>query len=103
MRREADVVESKDKYLLTIVSESILEDRMIDQLRELGATGYTVTDARGWGKHGKRRGKWGPDSNVRIEVVGSLELCEAICNTFRQEYQDDYGLLLLMSPVLLKN
>jgi len=96
-------VESPQKYLLTIVSESILEDRMIEEVRALGATGYTVSDARGWGKHGKRRGKWRQDSNVRIEVVGSQELCETICARFKEEYQADFGLLLLMTPVLLKN
>lgn len=92
-----------DKYLLTIVSESILEDRMIDEIRDLGATGYTVTDARGWGKHGKRRGKWQQDSNIHIQVVGSRELCDAICDRFRDEYQEDFGLLLLLSPVEVKN
>ncbi len=92
-----------DKYLLTIVSESILEDRMIDEIRELGANGYTVTDARGWGKHGKRRGKWQQDSNIQIQVVGSRELCEAICARLKDQYQADFGLLLLISPVEVKN
>nr|WP_282571303.1 transcriptional regulator [Methylonatrum kenyense] len=89
--------------MLTVVSESILEDRLIDEIRELGATGYTVTDARGWGKHGKRRGKWQQDSNVQIQVVGPRELCEAICARFKEEYQTDFGLLLLISPVEVKN
>ncbi|MGM0552480.1 MAG: P-II family nitrogen regulator [Pseudomonadota bacterium] len=90
-------------FLLTVVAEALLEDMLIDEVRRLGAAGYTVTDARGWGRHGKRRGNWRQGGNIRMEVIGSQELCDGIAAHFREQYEDDYGLLMFTTPVTLKN
>ena len=89
--------------LLTIVSEAILEDMLIEDIQRLGATGYTVTDARGWGKHGKRRGNWRQGGNIRIEVLANDALCTAIADHMRENYQKDYGLLIFTTDALLHN
>ncbi|WP_026289160.1 nitrogen regulatory protein P-II [Thioalkalivibrio sp. ALMg11] len=96
-------MESDDMHLLTVVAEAILEDTLIDEARAMGAAGYTVTDTRGWGRHGKRRGNWRQGGNIKIEVVASAELCDRIAARFKEQYEADYGLLMFTIPVALKN
>ncbi|MFO8155145.1 MAG: DUF3240 family protein [Pseudomonadota bacterium] len=96
-------MESERLQLLTIVSEALLEDTLVDDIRRLGAPGYTVTDARGWGQQGQRRGNWRQGGNIRIEVLGSEELCTAISEHMRQHYQKDYGLLIFSTEAVLHN
>lgn len=96
-------MQTDEMYLLTVVAEAILEEMLIDEVRAMGAAGYTVTDARGWGRHGKRRGNWRAGGNIKLEVVASLELCDRIAAKFKEQYESDYGLLMFTSPVALKN
>lgn len=96
-------MESDDMHLLTVVAEAILEEMLIDEVRGMGAAGYTVTDARGWGRHGKRRGNWRQGGNIKVEVVASAELCDCIAARFKEQYEADYGLLMFTVPVALKN
>jgi hypothetical protein len=96
-------MEGKKLRLITVVAEAILEDMLVDDIQRLGASGYTISDARGWGKHGRRRGNWRQGGNIRIEVLGSDELCTAIAEHLRQNYQKDYGLLIFTTEALLHN
>jgi nitrogen regulatory protein PII len=88
--------------LLTIISEAILEDTLIEEIMAMGAKGYTVSEARGRGTHGVRSGKWTAGGNIRIEVVGEAELCRQIVDRL-QPYERDYGLLIFTSQVELLN
>lgn len=89
--------------LLTIISETVLEDTLIDEITALGALGYTVTDVRGRGNHGLRSGNWRKDSNIRLEVVGDQALCDRIVARLKDTYDRDYGLLMFTAPVELQN
>lgn len=91
------------KILLTIISETVLEDKLIDEIMSLGAKGYTITEARGRGTHGLRSGKWSASGNIRIEVVGDDELCSRIVTHLHVTYEENYGLLMYTSAVELKN
>jgi hypothetical protein len=88
--------------LLTIISEALLEDTLIDEIIAMGAKGYTITDARGRGTHGLRSGRWTAGGNIRIEIVGNPDLCAKIVERL-QPYDKDYGLLIFTSPVQLLN
>jgi len=94
---------AEGKTLLTIITESVLEDTMVDEIKALGAKGYTISDARGSGTHGVRSGKWTVSSNIRIEVIGDAELCARIVERLQAEYERDYGLLMFTTPVELQN
>jgi hypothetical protein len=89
--------------LLTILSEAVLEDILIDEIMGLGAKGYTISEARGRGTHGVRSGKWTAGGNIRIEVIGDSELCARIVNRLQAAYERDYGLLMFTCPVELQN
>ncbi|WP_018872711.1 hypothetical protein [Thioalkalivibrio sp. ALJ16] len=96
-------MQSEEMFLLTVVAEAILEEMLIEEIRRQGAAGYTVTDARGWGRHGKRRGNWRQGGNIKVEVVASAELCDRIAARFKEQFEADYGLLMFTVPVTLKN
>lgn len=54
--------------LVTIVSEAILEERLVREVLALGATGYTTSRAHGTGSRGTRASEI-EGGNVRIEAV----------------------------------
>ena len=91
------------KTLLTIFTEAVLEDTMIDEIMSLGAKGYTISDARGRGTHGLRSGKWSAGGNIRIEVVGDAELCARIVTRLHDTYEENYCLLMYTSTVEVQN
>lgn len=79
--------------LVTIVTERILEDRLLNKLVELGAKGYTVTQATGKGSRGVRASEWeGPDS--RIETLVSAEVADAIISHVSEKYFEHYAVIV---------
>ena len=89
--------------LLTILTEAVLEDTLVDEIMALGAKGYTISEARGRGTHGVRTGKWAAGGNIRIEVVGDAALCQRIVERLQSQYERDYGLLMFTCAVDLQN
>lgn len=82
------------QQLVTIVCEAILESYLERELPELGAEGYTITDARGMGHMGKRSGGWRKESNIRIEILCSEETAEKLISHILKKYQDNYALIV---------
>ena len=87
------------RRLVTIVTEAILEVELCEVLEQLGATGYTVTNARGSGHRGIRDAGWSSNSNVRIEVVCKEEVAQRIARHLREHYYNDYAMILFESDV----
>lgn len=88
-----------ERKLITIVTEAALEAELCAAIERLGASGYTVTEARGSGSRGVRDAGWSTSSNVRVEVVCSDELAEKIADHVRREYYDDYAMILFEETV----
>jgi hypothetical protein len=88
-----------NSLLLTIVCEAVLEPFLENELPPLGVTGYTITDARGLGSHGRRSGAWRKEGNIRVEILCSPTLAERVTEHLRKEYEANYGLLIFSSPV----
>lgn len=79
--------------LVTIIAESILEDRLLKELKQLGARGYTVGQARGEGTRGVRAIDW-EGQNVRIETLVGAEVAERIMAYVGQHYFTDYAVIV---------
>lgn len=94
---------AQSMLLLTILSEAVLEDILIDEIVALGAKGYTISEARGRGTHGLRTGKWSAGGNIRIEVIGDAALCARIVDQLQAGYERDYGLLMFTTAVEIQN
>lgn len=84
--------------LVTLVSESVLADRLVLELRRLGATGWTLTEARGDGSRGIRSGPL-PGENVRLETVVAPEVAERILAMLASEYFPHFALVAWVSDV----
>ena len=88
-----------DRKLVTIVTEAVLEPELIEELEELGASGYTVTEARGSGSRGVRDAGWVSSGNIRVEVVCGDELAGKIAERLRSKYYDHYAMILFETDI----
>ncbi|MBS1141993.1 MAG: transcriptional regulator [Proteobacteria bacterium] len=84
------------RKLLTIVCEADLERLLIGLLGNIGARGYTITDARGHGAHGERDGLWPPSANIRIEVICDEALACKIASDLQERYYEGYGMIVFI-------
>ena len=92
-------MEMTARKLLTIVTEAAIEDTLVRELEQLGARGYTITDARGKGSGGERDATWGPHANIRIEVLCDVDTAQAICAALRERYSDNYAMVMYVGDV----
>lgn len=85
--------------LLTVICEASLENDLLRDLDALGATGCTVTDARGRGARGVRNAAFSESANIRIEVLCAEPIAAAIVQHLAERYYDNYAMVLFMSEV----
>lgn len=65
--------------LVTIIGESVLQDRLIQLLTKLGVSGYTIVPAQGAGSHGRRMGDIaGYNTNIEIKTIATSEASEQL-------------------------
>ncbi len=88
-----------NRKLLTVVTESVLEQILCDELMELGASGYTVVNARGRGSRTVREAGWDTNSNIRIEVVCESDTADRIIEHLRERYYENYAMILYIADV----
>lgn len=90
---------SDSRKLVTIITEAAIESRVCKVLEELGAHGYTVTNARGSGSRGVRNADWSSSGNVRIEVVCDETVARRIEAYLQEHYYENYAMILFESDV----
>ena len=77
---------------LTIVAESVLEQRLVESLRRAGARGWTITPAHGKGPRNRRVSDM-EGGNIRIEVIASDETIEGIWGALESDYFPQYAVI----------
>lgn len=87
------------RTLLSVICESSLEARVTGDARRLGAHGYTVSDARGWGHNGERDGGWPMSGNVRIDILCEAAAADTIAAHLRSTYFTSYAMICYLSDV----
>ena len=87
------------RKLLTIITEAALEDSLGREIEALGAHGYTIADVRGKGGRGMRDAGWNLTANIRIEVVCSANTAHAIAAALKENYYDNYAMVLFIGDV----
>lgn len=87
------------RKLVTIITEAVLESELLEVFDTLGASGYTVTNARGKGSRGIRDAGWTSSSNIRIEVICSKELAASIAGHLRENFYNNYAMVVYESDV----
>ena len=81
---------------VTIITESLIEKKLIRELKSLGIQGYTIEDVRGEGSKGVRGSEWDQMSSVRIQIVCDKDLAEKIINYLNKKYLDKYVMFVFM-------
>ncbi|GAB4439689.1 MAG: nitrogen regulatory protein P-II [Chloroflexi bacterium OHK40] len=79
--------------LVTIIAEAVLEDRLLRELKSLGARGYTMGEVRGEGTRGIHASDW-EGQNLRIETLVSPEVAERIMAHVAQHYFPDFAVII---------
>lgn len=87
------------RKLLTIITEAAIESVLVRDIEQLGAHGYTVTDARGKGNRGVRNAGWETSGNIHIEVVCDTGTAEAIAKHLQARYYANYAMIMFMTDV----
>jgi nitrogen regulatory protein PII len=83
---------------VTIIAEAVLEQRLLDDLRELGARGYTITEARGEGTRGVRASEW-EGKSVKIETLVSAEVAARLLERLAERYFEHYSVVGYLETV----
>lgn len=84
--------------LVTIVAEPVLEERIVADLHRLGATGHTIADIRGAGSRGIRASD-PPGAGIRVEVVVSPEVADAVLEHVADHYFQHYAVVAWVGDV----
>ncbi len=92
-------VATEKRVLLTIVTESVIENALLDDLDGLGMRGYTVSDARGRGNRGLRDADWDETANIRIEILCTRSLAERLLAHLQARYYANYAMVAWLNEV----
>lgn len=76
--------------LVTIVTEAVIEPRLLHDLSACGAHGWTVTTAHGEGPRGRRVSDIG--GNIRVETLVSEDVAERIMARLAADYFPNYAI-----------
>ncbi len=86
--------------LLTIVAESLIESRLIEDLATCGVLGWTLTPARGAGPANRRLSEV-EGGNVKIEVLTSQEVADKVWDLLTSKYFPHYAVTAWQSSALV--
>jgi nitrogen regulatory protein P-II 2 len=87
------------KQLLVIIAEAALEKRLVADVRQAGALGYTVHDVRGGSAESTREGRWEADRTIELKVICEPAVADAIAEHVLASYAAHYGLTLFFADV----
>jgi nitrogen regulatory protein P-II 2 len=84
--------------LLTIVTESILKERLIADLKNVGATGWTLSAAQGEGPRNRRVSEV-EGGNIRVEILADPVTIARIWDMLKDSYFSNYAVAAWQSKV----
>ena len=83
---------------ITIVSERLLKDGIIDLIKDTGATGFTLSAVEGEGSRGVRAGDW-EGRNVMIESLVSETTADRILMALNERFMENYAVVAWVTEV----
>lgn len=93
------MTELEKRTLLTVITEAVLENRLMRDFTEHGIRGFTISDARGKGSRGVRDASWQEAANIRIEVICPRSQAEALLAHLQATYYRDYAMIGFLHDV----
>jgi len=79
------------KTLLVIVAEAAIEKKLVRDVRQLGAQGWTLTEVSGAGRGGVREGAWEADRTIELKVICDETVADAIAEHVLAAYAPHYS------------
>lgn len=71
-------------FLVTMIGEAVLQDRLIQLLTKLRVSGYTIIPAQGAGSHGKQMGDMaGYNTNIEVKTIVSSEISDQLLENLK--------------------
>jgi len=84
--------------LVTIVTEGLLKDQIIELLKKEGVRGFTITRADGEGSRGIHASRWeGP--NLKIETIVTDPVGRKVLELISVKYFDHYAVVAWLTDV----
>ncbi len=83
---------------VVIVAESVVEQRLLADLTDAGARGWTLTPAQGHGPRNRRVSEI-EGGNIRVEVLVSAEVARTIWELLEAKYFPHYAVAAWAYPV----
>ena len=83
--------------LVTIVCETLLEERLLRDLKAVGVRGYTRSEAQGEGRR-QVHDVW-EGNNARIEMLVSEEVAGRVIDRLREAYLPRYPVIAWINDV----
>ncbi len=87
------------RTVLTVICEAALEKKLVLDLQQLGAPGWTISDARGRGGCGVRSAGWDTEGNIRVEIICARDIAERIANHLQARYYANFAMVCYLSQV----
>jgi hypothetical protein len=87
------------RTLLTVICEAALEKKLVVDLEQLGAPGWTISDARGRGGRGVRSAGWDTEGNIRAEIICTRDIAERIAGHLQARYYANYAMVCYLAQV----
>lgn len=87
------------RKLLTVITEEALERQLSRIIKDAGARGYTVTDARGEGRRGVRTPGVEKGANIRVEVICEDGVARRIADILHRQFFKDFAMVLYLQDV----
>ncbi len=85
--------------LLSIITISSMEDRLVSMFKKYGVSGFTILRARGEGSSGYEADISGFDSNILVKVIVSKERMDPILESIERKLKKGYHLTVYISDV----
>lgn len=91
-------------HLMTVVAESVLEDRLIRDVAASGASGWTITPCRGATSDDGHAGGAADieGGSIRLEVLVAEDGLERLWDVLDAHYFDVYAVIAWSAPVRVR-
>ncbi|WP_079204020.1 P-II family nitrogen regulator [Pseudomonas sp. CC6-YY-74] len=87
------------RTLLTVICEAALEKKLLADLQQLGAPGWTISDARGRGARGVRSAGWDTEGNIRVEIICTQDIAERLATHLQDQYYANFAMVCYLAQV----
>ena len=84
--------------LITIISEPVLRESILTELKALGAKGFTTTACEGEGTRQLRAGEL-PGQHIKIESLVPNEIADRVLSQLDRLFFRDYEIIAFVSDV----